>query len=164
VANSTQESAGIASAQEAVGFIPVPAWLLWAIAAVLLAVGELLTPGLFFLGPVAVAAVIACLLAILGLGPVAQILGFIVASIASIAVLRPLARSHLRVPPLLRTGTAALVGSKALVLERVDVNGGRVRIGGEEWSARAFVDDQVLEPGERVEVVKIEGATALVYQ
>ena len=67
-------------------------------------------------------------------------------------------------PPLLRTGTAALIGSKALVLEQVDVNGGRVRIGGEEWSARAFMEDQVLEPGARVEVVKIEGATALVYQ
>jgi membrane protein implicated in regulation of membrane protease activity len=142
----------------------VPAWLLWAIAAVLLAVGEILTPGLFFLGPVAVAAVIACVLALLGLGAVAQIVGFVVASIASVAVLRPIARSHLHVPPLLRTGTSALVGSKALVLERVDVNGGRVRIGGEEWSARSFVDDQVMEPGDRVEVVKIEGATALVYQ
>lgn len=142
----------------------MPAWLLWAIAAVLLAVGELLTPGLFFLGPVAVAAVLACILALLGLGAVGQILGFIVASIASVAVLRPLARSHLHVPPLLRTGTAALVGTKALVLDRVDVNGGRVRIGGEDWSARAFLDDQVLEPGERVEVVKIEGATALVYR
>jgi membrane protein implicated in regulation of membrane protease activity len=138
--------------------------LLWAIAAVLLAVGEILTPGLFFLGPVAVAAVIACLLALLGLGAAVQIIGFIVASVASIAVLRPLARSHLHVPPLLRTGTAALVGSKALVLERVDINGGRVRIGGEEWSARAYLEDQVLEAGERVEVVKIEGATALVYQ
>ncbi|HKB19789.1 MAG TPA: NfeD family protein [Gaiellaceae bacterium] len=142
----------------------MPAWLLWAIAAVLLAVGEILTPGLFFLGPVAVAAVIACLLALLGLDAAVQIIGFVVASIASIAVLRPLARSHLHVPPLLRTGTAALVGSKALVLDRVDVNGGRVRIGGEDWSARAFLDDQVLEPGERVEVVKIEGATALVYR
>ena len=107
---------------------------------------------------------IACVLALLGLGAVAQIVGFVVASIASVAVLRPIARSHLHVPPLLRTGTAALVGSKALVLERVDVNGGRVRIGGEEWSARSFVDDQVMEPGDRVEVVKIEGATALVYQ
>ena len=142
----------------------MPAWLLWAIAAVLLAVGELLTPGLFFLGPVAVAAVFACVLALLGLGAAVQIIGFVVGSIASVAVLRPLARSHLHVPPLLRTGTAALVGTKALVLERVDADGGRVRIGGEEWSARAFVDDQVMEAGERVEVVKIEGATALVYQ
>jgi membrane protein implicated in regulation of membrane protease activity len=142
----------------------VPAWLIWAIVAVGLGVGEILTPGLFFLGPVAVAAIIAAGLAVAGLGAIVQLLAFVVASIASVAVLRPLARSHLHVPPLLRTGTAALVGSKALVLERVDINGGRVRIGGEEWSARAFMEDQVLEPGARVEVVKIEGATALVYQ
>ena len=142
----------------------MPAWLIWAIVAAGLAVGELLTPGLFFLGPVAVAAVLAAFLAVAGLGATVQLLAFVIASIASVAVLRPLARSHLQVPPMLRTGTAALVGSKALVLERVDVNGGLVRIGGEEWSARSFMEDQVLEPGERVEVVKIEGATALVYQ
>jgi membrane protein implicated in regulation of membrane protease activity len=138
--------------------------LIWAIVAAGLAVGELLTPGLFFLGPVAIAAVIAALLAVIGLGAAVQLLAFVIASIASVAVLRPLARSHLRMPPMLRTGTAALVGSKALVLERVDVNGGRVRIGGEEWSARAYMPDQVLEPGAQVEVVKIEGATALVYE
>ena len=142
----------------------MPAWLIWAIVAVGLGVGELLTPGLFFLGPVAVAAIIAAALAVVGLGAVVQLLVFVVASIASVAVLRPIARKHLHVPPLLRTGTAALVGSKALVLEQVDVNGGLVRIGGEEWSARSFMEDQVLEPGARVEVVKIEGATALVYQ
>ena len=49
------------------------------------------------------------------------------------------------------------------MLQRVDVNGGRVRIGGEEWSARAFIEDQVIEPGTRVEMIKIEGATALVW-
>jgi membrane protein implicated in regulation of membrane protease activity len=142
----------------------VPAWLLWAIAAALLAVGELLTPGLFFLGPVAVAAVVAAILAVIGLGTAVQFIVFILVSITSVAILRPLARSHLKVPPMLRTGTAALVGSKALVLERVDAHGGRVKIGGEEWSARAFMEDQVIEPGARVEVVQIEGATALVYQ
>jgi len=142
----------------------VPAWLIWAIVAAGLAVGEILTPGLFFLGPVAIAAVIAAVLAVIGLGAAVQLLAFVIASIASVAVLRPLARSHLRMPPMLRTGAAALVGSKALVLERVDVNGGRVRIGGEEWSARSFMEDQVLEPGAQAEVVKIEGATALVYQ
>jgi membrane protein implicated in regulation of membrane protease activity len=142
----------------------VPAWVIWAIVAAALAVGEILTPGLFFLGPVAIAAIIAGVLALVGLGPAIQLLAFVVASIASVAVLRPLARSHLKVPPMLRTGTAALVGSKALVLQRVDANGGRVRIGGEEWSARAYVEDQVMEPGARVEVMEIQGATALVYE
>jgi membrane protein implicated in regulation of membrane protease activity len=78
-------------------------------------------------------------------------------------VLRPIARSHLRLPSPVRTGTDALVGRKALVVARVDADGGRVKIGGEEWSARAFFDDQVLEQGTRAEVVKIEGATALVH-
>jgi membrane protein implicated in regulation of membrane protease activity len=142
----------------------VPAWLLWAIAAALLAVGELLTPGLFFLGPVAIAAVVAAILAVIGLSTAVQFIVFILVSIASVAILRPLAKSHLKVPPMLRTGTAALVGSKALVLERVDAHGGRVKIGGEEWSARSFMEDQVIEPGARVEVVEIQGATALVYQ
>jgi membrane protein implicated in regulation of membrane protease activity len=142
----------------------MPAWLIWALAAVLLAVGEIVTPGLFFLGPVALAAVVAGVAAAVGFGVVVQLVLFIAGSIASVGLLRPVARRHLHMPPALRTGTAALEGSKAVVLQRVDANGGRVRIGGEEWSARAYMDDQVLEPGARVEVVKIEGATALVYE
>jgi membrane protein implicated in regulation of membrane protease activity len=142
----------------------VPAWLIWAIAAVLLSVGEIVTPGLFFLGPVALAAVAAGVVALVGVGVALQLVVFIAGSVASLLVLRPIARRHLHMPPALRTGTAALEGAKALVLQRVDANGGRVRIGGEEWSARAYMEDQVFEPGTRVEVVKIEGATALVYQ
>jgi len=142
----------------------VPAWLIWAIAAVLLSVGEIFTPGLFFLGPVALAAVAAAVVAVVGVGVVAQLLVFIAGSIATVAFLRPIARRHLHMPAALRTGTAALEGTKAVVLQRVDVHGGRVRIGGEEWSARAYIEDQVFEPGTRVEVVKIEGATALVYE
>jgi membrane protein implicated in regulation of membrane protease activity len=142
----------------------VPAWLIWAIAAVLLSVGEILTPGMFFLGPVALAAVAAAVVALVGAGVAFQLLAFIIGSIATVALLRPIARRHLHMPAALRTGTAALEGTKAVVLQRVDVNGGRVRIGGEEWSARAYMEDQVLEPGTRVEVVKIEGATALVYE
>ena len=67
-------------------------------------------------------------------------------------------------PHAIRTGTAALVGAPAIVLQRVDSQGGRVRIGGEEWTARAFMPDQVLEPGMKVEVAEIQGATALVYE
>ena len=100
----------------------------------------------------------------LGGGVILQLIVFIAVSLASLAFLRPIARRHIRMPALTRTGTAALVGTKALVLQRVDVNGGRVRIGGEEWSARAFFEEQTLEPGTRVEVAKIEGATALVFE
>jgi membrane protein implicated in regulation of membrane protease activity len=142
----------------------VAAWLAWAIAAVLLAVGEIFTPGLFFLGPVALAAVAAALAAVAGAAVWLQIVVFAAASLASVGLLRPIARAHLRMPPAIRTGTAALEGAHATVLQRVDEHGGRVRIGGEEWSARAYMPDQVIEPGTRVEVVKIEGATALVYE
>lgn len=140
------------------------AWLAWAIAAALLAVGEIFTPGMFFLGPVALAAVVGGAAAAAGAPAWLQIVAFLAGSLASLSLLRPIARAHLRMPQAIRTGTAALEGTKATVLQRVDAHGGRVRIGGEEWSARAFMPDQVLEPGTQVEVVKIEGATALVYE
>jgi membrane protein implicated in regulation of membrane protease activity len=138
--------------------------VIWLVAAVLLAIGELLTPGMFFLGPVALAAVGAAVAAGIGGGAILQLIVFIAVSLASLAFLRPIARRHIRMPALTRTGTAALVGTKALVLQQVDANGGRVRIGGEEWSARAYFEEQTLEPGARVEVAKIEGATALVFE
>ena len=141
----------------------MPAWLLWAIVAVALAIGEIFTPGLFFLGPIAVAAVVAMIAAALGAGWAIDLVVFAGGAAASLAVLRPIARSHLRMPAALRTGTAALVGARAVVLERVDASGGRVRIGGEVWSARALDESQVIEPGTSVQVAEIEGATALVY-
>jgi len=142
----------------------VPAWLVWVLVSVGLTVGEILTPGLFFLGPVAVAAVAAAIVAAIGPGWLAQLIVFVAGAAASLAVLRPIARAHLRMPHAIRTGAAALEGSKALVLERVDASGGRVKIRGEVWSARAYDETQVLEPGAWVEVMKIEGATALVYE
>ena len=142
----------------------MPAWLAWSIAAVLLAAGEVFTPGLFFLGPVALAAVAGAVSAAIGAAVWLQLVIFIAGSLASLGLLRPIARAHLRMPAAIRTGAAALEGAHAVVLQRVDRDGGRVRIGGEEWSARAYMPDQVLEPGTQVEVVKIEGATALVYE
>jgi membrane protein implicated in regulation of membrane protease activity len=141
----------------------VPDWVLWVVLAAALAVGEVLTLG-FLLGLLALAAVAAGVVAAFGAGVVIQLVVFIVASIASLALIRPIAKQHLRTPARLRTGTAALVGAKALVTERVDDLSGQVKIGGEVWSARAFLDGQVIEPGARVEVAKIEGATALVYE
>jgi membrane protein implicated in regulation of membrane protease activity len=138
-------------------------WVWWMIAAGALAVGEIVTVG-FFLGPVAIAAVLAAVVALAGGGVALQVVVFIVASVASLVVLRPLARRHLQTPTRLRTGTAALVGEPAVVLQRVDVNGGQVKIGGEVWSARAFDEDEVIEPGIRATVMKIDGATALVAE
>lgn len=140
------------------------AWLAWSLAAVALVVGEILTPGLFFLGPVALAAVAGAVASLFGAPLWLQLIIFAGSSFASLGLLRPIARRHLSMPHAIRTGAAALVGAPAVVLQRVDADGGRVRIGGEEWSARAYMPDQVLEPGVRVEVAEIEGATALVYE
>jgi len=139
----------------------MPEWVIWMIAAGALAVGEIFTLS-FFLGPIAVAAVLAAVAAATGAGLALQIAVFIAASIASLVVLRPVARRHLRTPAQLRTGTAALVGSTALVTERVGGDAGQVKLSGELWTARPFDEDEVIEPGERVRVMQIEGATALV--
>ena len=136
-------------------------WLVWVVFAVALAVGEVLTPGLFFLGPVALAAGAAALADLLGAGAVGSLVVFIACSIASLAFLRPVARRHVRLPALSRTGTDALVGRKAVVTRTVDGVGGRIRVGGEEWSARAYLDGTVLAEGQTVDIVQIEGATAL---
>ncbi|HEY8768890.1 MAG TPA: NfeD family protein [Thermoleophilaceae bacterium] len=138
-------------------------WVYWMIAAGALAAGEIVTMG-FFLGPIAIAAVLAAVVALLTDSLAVELAVFSVAAIASVGVLRPIARSHMRTPAQLRTGTAALVGKRAVVLERVDANGGSVKIGGEIWTARAYDEDHVIEPGMRVDVMKIDGATALVAE
>jgi membrane protein implicated in regulation of membrane protease activity len=138
-------------------------WVYWIVAAGVLGVGEMITTG-FFLGPIALAAVMAAVVAGIGGGMVLQWVVFIVASVASLGLLRPIARRHLHLPVATRTGAAALVGARATVLEQVDADRGQVKIGGEVWSARAYDEDQVLEPGTRVEVLKIDGATALVSE
>jgi membrane protein implicated in regulation of membrane protease activity len=138
-------------------------WVLWMIAAGVLAVGEMLTLG-FFAGPIAIAAVTAAIVALAG-GPVAlQWIVFTVMSAGSLLVLRPIARRHPHMPAQLRTGTAALVGATAVVIDRVDRDGGTVRLAGEVWSARSYDEDHAFEPGARVEVLEIDGATALVHE
>jgi len=139
----------------------MPAWVIWMIAAGALAVGEIVSLT-FFLGPIAVAAVLAGVVALAGAGGALQIIVFTLAAAASLLVLRPVARRHLRTPTQIRTGTAALVGEAALVLETVNVDGGTVKLKGEVWTARSYDEDDVMEPGARVHVMKIEGATALV--
>src|SRR5215208_602552 len=116
------------------------------IAAGVLAVGEIATLG-FFLGPIAVAAALAGIVAVAGAGLAAQWIVFIAASLASVLVLRPIARRHLRTPASLRTGTAALVGGRATVIQRVNRDGGQVKLGGEVWSARSYDEDDSFEPG-----------------
>ena len=142
----------------------MPDWGIWLILAAVLAAGEVAASFTFILGPIALAALLPALVAALGAPIEAQIIVFILASIASIALVRPIARRHMSTPARIRTGTAALIGSRALVLDRVDADHGQVKIGGEVWTARPYDEDDVYEAGARVEVVKIEGATALVQE
>ena len=136
---------------------------MWLIAAVAFGVGEVLTLS-FFLAPFGIGAAFAALVAALGAGLVVSGVVFLLVSIAALLALRPVARRHLRTPARLRTGTAALVGRTATVLDRVSDDGGAVRLEGEVWSARPLDEDAVIEPGTRVHVVEIRGATALVCE
>ena len=142
----------------------MPDWVIWAIISVLLAIGEIFTPGLFFLGPIALAGLAATVTAAVGGGILLQVVVFAVGSFAAVGLLRPIARAHLTMPRAIRTGAAALEGAKAIVLQRVDGSGGRVKIGGEEWSARSYMPGEEFDVGTEVEVVQIQGATALVYR
>jgi membrane protein implicated in regulation of membrane protease activity len=141
------------------------AWLVWLIAAVIFAVGEIATLGLF-LAPFAGGAVVAAILAGAGAGAAGQWASFLLVSLGLLAGLRPLARSHKRQPAALRTGTAALVGKTGVVLETIANHEGvgLVRIDGEAWSARAYDEDQVIETGARVQIIEIRGAIALVSE
>ena len=140
-------------------------WVLWLIAAVVLGIGEIATMG-FFLAPFAAGALVAALVAAAGTGTAITLVVFLLVSIAALAALRPIARSHRKMPAALRTGTAALVGRKAMVVERIANNEGVgcVKLDGEVWTARAYDDDDVIEEGRRVHVVEIRGATALVSE
>ena len=140
-------------------------WVLWLIAAVVLGIGEIATMG-FFLAPFAAGALVASLTSAAGAGTAINLIVFLVISVLALGALRPLARSHRRQPALSRTGTAALVGQHAMVLERIANNEGVgcVRLDGEVWTARAYDEDEVIEQGRRVHVVEIRGATALVSE
>jgi membrane protein implicated in regulation of membrane protease activity len=141
------------------------AWVLWVVAAVILAAGEVLTTS-FFLGPFAVGAGAAARArAGVAAGAFAWA-AFLIVSGVSLAVLRPVARRHLTAPPALRTGTAALVGQTATVVERIGADGeaGAVRLNGEVWTARTYAGDGEIEVGRRVHVLEIRGATALVTE
>src|SRR6266568_4978151 len=133
-------------------------WIVWLIVAAVLGVAELLTTTLAF-GIIAIAAVIGTFHIDLAL----QLAAFVVTAGAGLGFVRPIAMRHLKQPPTLRTGTAALVGRSAIVLEEVTEHSGRVRIGGEEWSSRPYDESLVIPVGAKVDVMQIDGATALVY-
>jgi membrane protein implicated in regulation of membrane protease activity len=119
----------------------------------------------FFLAPFAGGALLAAIVDAAGGGVVVSWGIFILSSLLLLLVVRPIARSHRKMPAQLRTGTAALIGRRAVVVERI-VNTeavGAIRIdSGDVWTARSYDEDETYDVGTRVEVVEIKGATALV--
>jgi len=142
--------------------VTMESWIVWLVLAALLGVAEVMTTTLA-LGLLAVAAGVAAIVGAVGLSLPFQIGAFAVAAAAGLGVVRPLAVRHIRQPPALRTGTSALIGKPASVIEEVTALGGRVRIGGELWSARSYDEARVIPAGSTVDVFAIEGATALVH-
>lgn len=138
-------------------------WVIWLVVAVGLAVGEMLTTS-FYLAPFAGGALVAALLAGVGLGAAVSVPAFLVVSVVLLTTLRPIARRHVSMPARIRTGTDALVGRSAVVLEPVanDAGTGTVRLNGDVWTARAYDEDEQIPAGARVHVLEIRGATALV--
>jgi membrane protein implicated in regulation of membrane protease activity len=138
----------------------VNAWVWWLAAAGALGIPLVITAMPEF-GMFAVGAVAGSLTAALGAGAVLQVVVFLAVSIALVAVVRTVAAAR-PARPELRTNVDALKGRQALVLERVDRHTGRVKLGGEVWSARTLDESLVFEAGQQVDVVEIEGATAVV--
>ncbi|MEO3891217.1 NfeD family protein [Nonomuraea sp. B5E05] len=137
-------------------------WIIWIILAVVLGVAEIftLTASLGLLGA---AALLTAATAALGLPVPLQLMFFAASSAAGLLVLRPIAMRHVKQPALQRFGVEALVGKPAYVISEVTGHDGRVRVGGEEWSARAYDETLVIPTGATVDIIEIEGATALVY-
>ncbi|MFF9342645.1 MULTISPECIES: NfeD family protein [unclassified Streptomyces] len=137
-------------------------WLVWLIVAGALAVAEIftLTAALGILGA---AAAVTAGTAALGVPAPLQFVVFAALASLSLLFVRPVVVRRLGGPPAATFGVDALVGRPARVVSEVTGAGGRVRIGGEEWTARAYDEALVIPPGATVDVMEIDGATAVVY-
>lgn len=137
-------------------------WLIWLILAVVLGVAEIftLTAALGMLGG---AALVTVGFAAIGLPLPLQLMVFTIAATVGVLLVRPIALRHMLRPQLQRFGVDALVGKAAYVVSEVTGMDGRVRIGGEEWTARAYDHAMVIPAGATVDVMEINGTTALVY-
>lgn len=138
------------------------AWVIWLIVAMALGIAELLSLTLN-LALIAAAAIVATLVAAIGLPMGFQVAAFALTGVLLVLFVRPIAMKQLKEPPVMRMGISALIGKDALALTDVTRSTGRVRIGGEEWSARPYDPSLVIPAGATVEVLAIEGATALVH-
>lgn len=137
-------------------------WIAWLVAAAALGVAEFFTLTLAF-GLLAAAALVAAIVAGLSAPLLVQVLSFAVVASAGLLVVRPIARRHMIQPPIVREGSDALIGQRAVVTEEVTAERGLIKLSGEEWSARTLDEHQVIPVGTPVDVMEIEGATAVVY-
>lgn len=137
-------------------------WIVWLLVAAMLGAAEFFTLT-FALGMLAGAALVAAVVAGLGGAWLLQIAAFALAGAAGLLVVRPIARQHMSHPPLTSEGSDALVGKRAVVIEDVTTDSGLIKLAGETWSARVLDGDQVIPAGSVVDVMEIEGATAIVY-
>jgi membrane protein implicated in regulation of membrane protease activity len=134
-------------------------WMWFAAAGVLLIV-EILTVDLLF-ASLAFSALLAAGANALGFGVAIQGVVFGVGAVSSLMFLRPIALRHLKKKPADHaTNVEALIGAPAVTLSAVTELEGLVKLSGETWSARSNKGE--IESGARVEVVAIEGATAVV--
>jgi membrane protein implicated in regulation of membrane protease activity len=138
--------------------------LLWLLVAVGLAIAEVFT-GTFVLIMLAAGGLAAAATAALGGEIWAQGLVFAIVSVLALIVVRPAIKRHLDTGgPDAQIGLAAIEGSTCVVLEHVDADHGLVKIEGETWRARSYDGTQEFEPGERVRVIEVKGATAMVWR
>lgn len=138
--------------------------IIWLIAAVVFAVAEAFTTT-FVLLMFAAGALAAAGAAALDASVLTQGIVFGVVSGLALVAVRPLARRHIgRGAAPEAIGVEAIVGSPGIAMERIDADRGLVKIEGDTWTARAYDATQVIEPGERIQVVEIRGATAMVWR
>jgi membrane protein implicated in regulation of membrane protease activity len=140
--------------------------VLWVVLAVALAIAEAFTATLLVI-MFAAGALAAAGVAALGAPLLLQVIVFAVVSALSVGAVRPIIIKHARTA--LESGETpfgveAIEGSHALVLEEVDADRGMIKIDGEMWQARSFDGTEKYLPGERVRVIKLRGATAIVWR
>jgi membrane protein implicated in regulation of membrane protease activity len=137
-------------------------WLLWLIVAGVLVAAEIFTLTAA-LGMLSAAALVTAGSAAVGLPLPFQFFVFTAVATVTVLFVRPIALRHLLQPQAARFGVEALIGSAAFVVSEVTARGGRVRIDGDEWTARAYDETLVIPAGKTVDVIEISGATAIVY-
>ncbi|MEV4878725.1 NfeD family protein [Streptomyces cyaneofuscatus] len=137
-------------------------WLAWLLAAAALGVAEFFTLTLVF-GLLAGAALVAAVVAGVGIGLLGQLVALALAAVAGLVIVRPVALRAMARSPITREGSDALIGKRAEVMQEVTATHGLVKVSGEEWSARALDETHVIPVGALVDVMEIDGATAVVY-